>query len=173
MEQTALRATGVTHEALPWRVWLVGLIFRNLPPFVGARLLCRGLRWAGVRIDSNVNFWGFPRFTGGPVSNLSVGEASGFNVDVEFHLAGPITFGDNVSTGPEAKFIAALDAPIRIGSGSWIGARAVIMPGVTIGRGSVIGAGTVVSSDVPDNLLLAGPRRASLARWRTDVSTPK
>ncbi|KUR78194.1 hypothetical protein AQZ49_07625 [Novosphingobium sp. FSW06-99] len=55
---------------------------------------------------------------------------------------------------PSARVYA--DRPIRIGNGSWIGAGAVILGGVTIGMGCVIGAGAVVNRDVPDGWLAAG-----------------
>ncbi|WP_159405102.1 DapH/DapD/GlmU-related protein [Gordonia sp. YY1] len=45
---------------------------------------------------------------------------------------------------------------VRIGSGCWIGARAVICPGVTIGDGCVIAAGSVVVEDCEPNSLYAG-----------------
>jgi acetyltransferase-like isoleucine patch superfamily enzyme len=48
------------------------------------------------------------------------------------------------------------DAPVRIGSGSWVGARAIVLPGVTVGRRCVIGAGAVVTRDVPDDSLAGG-----------------
>ena len=44
--------------------------------------------------------------------------------------------------------------PIRVGDSSWIAARAMVLPGVTVGAGAVIAAGEVVRSDVPDNTLL-------------------
>lgn len=47
-------------------------------------------------------------------------------------------------------------APTRIGDGSWIGARAVVLAGVTIGRRCVVAAGSVVTRDVPDDTLVAG-----------------
>ena len=47
-------------------------------------------------------------------------------------------------------------APIVISDDVWIGANAVILPGVTIGRHSVIAAGAVVTKDVPDNCIVAG-----------------
>jgi serine acetyltransferase len=47
-------------------------------------------------------------------------------------------------------------APVRIGDGSWIGTRAVILPGVTIGRRVLVAAGAVVARDVPDDSLVAG-----------------
>lgn len=47
-------------------------------------------------------------------------------------------------------------APITIGEGAWIGARATVLPGVTIGPGAVVAAGALVTRDVPANTLVAG-----------------
>ncbi len=46
--------------------------------------------------------------------------------------------------------------PIAIGQGCWIGARAIILPGVTIGDGCTIGAGSVVTKSIPDFSIAAG-----------------
>lgn len=46
--------------------------------------------------------------------------------------------------------------PVVISDDVWIGANAVILPGVTIGRHCVIAAGAVVTKDVPDNTLVGG-----------------
>ena len=46
--------------------------------------------------------------------------------------------------------------PVRIGRNCWIGAGAVILPGVTIGDNAVIGAGSVVTKDIPDNVVAVG-----------------
>lgn len=46
--------------------------------------------------------------------------------------------------------------PITIGNGCWIGANVVILPGVTIGDGAVIGAGSVVTKDIPPNVVAVG-----------------
>lgn len=46
--------------------------------------------------------------------------------------------------------------PVLIGDHVWIGTRAIILPGVTIGDGAVIGAGSVVTKDVPPNGVVAG-----------------
>jgi galactoside O-acetyltransferase len=48
------------------------------------------------------------------------------------------------------------NAPVRIGSNCWIGAGAVILPGVTIGDNTVIGAGSVVTRDIPANVVAVG-----------------
>ena len=51
---------------------------------------------------------------------------------------------------------AVFSAPIDIGDDVFIGARAIILKGVTIGRGAVVGAGAVVTHDVPANSIVAG-----------------
>ena len=45
---------------------------------------------------------------------------------------------------------------ILIKKGAWIGARAIILPNVTVGEGSIIGAGAVVTKDVPPYTVVAG-----------------
>jgi len=46
--------------------------------------------------------------------------------------------------------------PVVIGDHAWIGARCIILPGVTIGKGSIVGAGSVVTKDIPDYCVAAG-----------------
>ena len=46
--------------------------------------------------------------------------------------------------------------PVRIGRNCWIGAGAVIVPGVTVGDDVVIGAGSVVTKDIPDGVVAVG-----------------
>jgi maltose O-acetyltransferase len=47
-------------------------------------------------------------------------------------------------------------APVRIGNDVWIGARCIILPGVTIGDGAVLAAGAVVTRAVPANAIMGG-----------------
>lgn len=49
-----------------------------------------------------------------------------------------------------------MTAPINIGNHVWIGLRAIILKGVTIGDGAVIAAGAVVTNNVPANSVVAG-----------------
>jgi acetyltransferase-like isoleucine patch superfamily enzyme len=77
-----------------------------------------------------------------------------------------VTLGDDVAIANEAYLTdsdshgvegrPAKEAPIRIGAGSWVGARAMILPGVTVGTRCLIAAGAIVSKDVPDETLVAG-----------------
>ena len=70
-------------------------------------------------------------------------------------------------------------SPIHVGKGAWIGAQAVVLPGVTIGRNSVVAAGAVVTKDVPDFSIVVGsparvvrkydPEQGSFVRWRERV----
>ena len=81
-----------------------------------------------------------------------------------------ICVGDNVLFAPNVIVATAghpLDAdlrskayqynmPVHIGNNCWIGAGAKIMPGVTIGDNTVIGAGSVVTKDIPANVIAVG-----------------
>lgn len=78
-----------------------------------------------------------------------------------------ISIGDNVTLAPNVHVLAHdastklfLDytkvANVRIGNNVFIGAGAIVLPGVAIGNRVVIGAGSVVSKDIPDNSLAIG-----------------
>jgi maltose O-acetyltransferase len=78
-----------------------------------------------------------------------------------------IEIGDDVTIAPEA-YLLAHDAStkrllgytrigrITIGSGAFIGARALILPGVTVGEGAIVAAGSIVTKDVPAGTLVGG-----------------
>jgi acetyltransferase-like isoleucine patch superfamily enzyme len=60
--------------------------------------------------------------------------------------------------------------PVTIGADVWIGARAIIMGGITIGNGAVIAAGAVVTKDIPPYSIVGGVP-AKIIRYRFDQST--
>ena len=86
---------------------------------------------------------------------------SNFNLcivdDCEVYIGNHCMFGPNVTLtvtghpvyGEYRRNGTQFSLPIRIGNDVWIGANAVVLPGVTIGDGAVIGAGSVVTHDVP------------------------
>lgn len=57
---------------------------------------------------------------------------------------------------PERRLERPESRPIVLEENVWLGARAIVLPGVTIGEGSVIGAGSVVTRDVPPRAVAAG-----------------
>lgn len=81
-----------------------------------------------------------------------------------------IYIGDHVMIGPNVtlataghpidpeyrKRLAQFNLPVRIGNNVWIGAGCVVLPGVTIGENSVIGAGSIVTRDIPANVVAFG-----------------
>ena len=78
-----------------------------------------------------------------------------------------IEIGDNVVFGPQAYLLAhdastkrALDytkiGKLKIGNNTFVGARAIIMPGVHIGNNCIVAAGSVVTKSVPDNSIIGG-----------------
>lgn len=104
-------------------------------------------------------------------SHIRVGENFYANKDCIFMDINTIEFGKNVIVGPRCSFYCAghpLDPvvrnvdrlefglPINVGNEVWIGGNSVILPGVTIGDNSVVGAGSVVTKDVPADVVVAG-----------------
>ncbi|MFD3686631.1 DapH/DapD/GlmU-related protein [Nocardiopsis sp. NPDC058631] len=89
-----------------------------------------------------------------------------------------IRLGEGVMVGPKATFITMghpvdpderrrflTGAPIDVAENVWIGAGAMILPGVSIGRDAVVAAGAVVADDVPAASLVAGPKATVRRRW--------
>jgi acetyltransferase-like isoleucine patch superfamily enzyme len=87
-------------------------------------------------------------------------------------VIGPVSIGNNVNLA-QGITVTALNhnfgdttrkideqgistKPVEIGDDVWIGANAVILPGVTIGRHAVVAAGAVVTNDVPNNCVVGG-----------------
>lgn len=89
---------------------------------------------------------------------------------VFFESAGRITLGRNVGISieshlftsshkvgpPEQRYGEDVVMPLTIGDGTWVGARTVVMPGVTIGEGCIIGSNSVVTKDCEPNGFYAG-----------------
>ena len=104
-------------------------------------------------------------------ANVTIGEHCGINHGVFILGHERIEIGSHVvlsarvmliDTGLEiagfakAEFPGHTSAPIRIEDGAWIGAGAIVLAGVTIGRKSVVGAGSIVTRDVPPYSVVAG-----------------
>lgn len=114
----------------------------------------------------------FPPFTSDFGQNIHIGENVFINSGCRFQDQGGIWLGDGALIGHNVV-IATLDhdldpasrqvmhpKPVVIGNDVWIGAGAIIVPGVRIGDGAVVGAGSVVTRDVePRNVVVGSPAR--------------
>ncbi len=84
--------------------------------------------------------------------------------DTHIYVGDYTMFGPNVTIATAGHPICPelrekglqYNMPVRIGKNCWIGANAVILPGITIGDNVVIGAGSVVTKDIPSNVVAVG-----------------
>lgn len=102
--------------------------------------------------------------------NIFIGENFFANFNLTILDEAEVRMGNNVFIGPNVSIYTAchpLDAetrnravewsePVTIGDNVWIGGSVTILPGVTVGNNTVIGAGSVVTKDVPDNVVVGG-----------------
>lgn len=113
---------------------------------------------------------------------VSIGRGSVINWDCMLYITGGLIIGKQVSisagtwliTGTHEMndpYFPATYKPIYIDDFAWIGMRATILPGVTIGRGAVVMAGAVVSRDVPPYAVVGGvPAREVTQRQLKDFA---
>jgi maltose O-acetyltransferase len=103
-------------------------------------------------------------------TGVSIGDRSFLNYDCVLLDVAPITIGADCQIAPRVQLVTAAHpvdprarragwesgAPVTIGDGVWLGAGAIVLPGVTIGAQSAVGAGAVVTRDVPAGVVAAG-----------------
>ena len=160
-------------EGLHLRLRLATLPAALLPHFTFNRVRTIAVSSGGP--DYRARFADFRAHrTGRPrrhcAKRFTLGRDSYITAPLYADCSAPITIGDQVYIGHHAVFITTNHeignavqrcgvwrcAPIVIENGAWIGARATILPGVTIGAGSVVAAGAVVAKTVPPNTLVGG-----------------
>ena len=114
------------------------------------------------------------------VGDVTIGDHT--RVGIHCTVIGPVCIGNHVNLA-QGITVTALNhnfadssrkideqgistKPVVIGDDVWIGANAVILPGVTIGRHVVVAAGAVVTKDVPDYSLVAGVPAKEIKKLR-------
>ena len=102
--------------------------------------------------------------------NIKLGEKVFFNFNCVVLDVAPVTIGSRTLFGPNVQVYTAshpidfkerasgleFAKPIFIGEDVWIGGSSIICPGVSIGDRSIIGAGSVVTKDIPADVIAAG-----------------
>ena len=118
-------------------------------------------------------------------SNIHIGRNFYANFNLTIVDDYTVTIGDNVLIAPNVTLSVTghpvhhelrkngemYSFPITIGNNVWIGSHVVINPGVTIGDNSVIGAGSIVTKDIPPNVVAAGVPRQRADRPGDALST--
>jgi acetyltransferase-like isoleucine patch superfamily enzyme len=120
-------------------------------------------------------------YRGFPNPRITIGARCSLNLGTVVFSHGSTTIGDDVQIGPgvvittgnhlfddptrPVRTQGGAVAPVVIEDGAWIGARAVILPGVRIGAGAVVAAGAVVTTDVPARTLVAGVPARAVRDW--------
>lgn len=104
----------------------------------------------GYNIEVGENFFANYNFTVLDVGKVRIGANAQIAPNVSIYTAGHPVHPDSRNSGYEYGI------DITIGDNVWIGGNVCILPGVTIGDNVVIGAGSVVTKDIPDNVIAAG-----------------
>lgn len=159
-------------EALHPVIALNRLVARLIPEYSGYRARTAVLRMGGWRIHRSAFLASVPSWSGpGHIQRrLSIGADCWINVGCRFDLSDHITVEQAVAIGHDVVILTSTHrlgdhlrraaelavAPVIIEHGSWIGARAVILPGVRIGAGAVVAAGAVVTQDVAPDVMVGG-----------------
>lgn len=167
-----------------WRAFDAAL--RAVPtPFLRAALLRAGgarigadtLIMPGMRLENPDRHRG--------VSALAIGRECWIGYDVHVDLAADVVLGDRVSVGSRTMFVTHLnvgyaDHPlqtrfpretggIEVGSGSFVAAGAILLPGTRLGPETFVAAGAVVRGEHPGCELLAGSPARQIRSWGEGV----
>jgi len=154
------------------------LVTSLLPVRVPGELRAQLLRWVGFGVGSGTSVNGPLKISGprGLTSKLSIGVDCSIDPECMLDLSDQLTIGDRVNIEAGVMILTSthtLDfpahragplilSPVTIGSGAWLRARCIILPGVKIGAGAVVEAGAVVNKDVEVNTRVGGVPAAKL-----------
>lgn len=151
------------------------LIFKHIPSKNSADSIIVKLRVCLCKfifksVGENVNIQKGVYF--GKGDKISIGNFSGIGENSRLAQADEIIIGNDVLIGQELMIITqnhnfsdknklirnqgGIVKPVIIGNNVWIGARVIILPGVTIGDGAIIAAGSVVVKNVSSNSIVGG-----------------
>ena len=170
LESTDNRSGGLRLLALRALNYATNSVIAHIPSFAVRRAWYRhllGIELSGTAaVFRDCYFWYYtPRQV--RRDGARIGANTYINRRCTLDLRGGIDIGDNVSISPEVMVLTAshlADDPrfpvhlkrVSIEDYAWVGSRATILPGVTLGRGCVVAVGAVVTRDVPPLAIVAG-----------------
>jgi maltose O-acetyltransferase len=159
------------------RIWFDGLLFvcnrivGHLPSHALRKFFYRSV----MKIEIGERSYIFCRARFDTRGEFRMGSHSTINEECRLDNRGGITIGDNVSISPQVCILTAdhdpqsptfagRQRPVRIDDHAFIGTRAIILPGITIGRGAVVAAGAVVTREVAPLAIVAGSPAKEIGR---------
>lgn len=145
-------------------------IFSKLPYSLGSKLRRMVLKRLIRNLDESTTFSTNVKLL--CPQNIELGKNVGIANSVNLDCRGSVKIGNDTIIGFETVILTSTHKhqdktipiknqgmykkPISIGDDVWVGARSMIMPGVTINNGAIIGANSVVTKDVPPNAIVGG-----------------
>ncbi len=141
--------------------------YNNLPP---DRIAERDQLLSGLFAATGPSFFIEPPFRCDYGYNIRIGDHFYANYNCVILDCAPVVIGSNVMFAPNVSLFTAghpihaeprnagyeYAFPIHVGNNVWIGGNTVVNPGVSIGDNTVIGAGSVVTKDIPANVVAVG-----------------
>jgi len=144
-------------------LYSVNTIVTRLPSHKIRRFFLR--HFMGMKIGQGSSLhMGLKLYTYG---HIAIGNHCVIDRDCVLDGRGGITLGNNVNISPEVMILTAyhdpnspdfagIEKPVVIEDYAWLATRALILPGVKVGRGAIVAAGAVVTKDVPPEVIVGG-----------------
>ena len=171
--KSALRVVWGEFRDLRPRIHAVRFLSEFIPLEVRGPIRVKLMRSMGCTVGEGTLVADMPKITGiqgQSAANLRIGRKCAIGVACEFEIVNTITIGDNVTIGHQVLLLttthelgprngragAPVANPVVIEDGVMIGARCVVLPGVTIGKGSIIEPCSVVNTNVPPDTRASG-----------------
>ncbi len=172
------------YAGIPLMLLLRGWVLNDII----ARIPLPELRYAyyravcGMKIHKTSALWRGAQFTGDKLDEINIGPHCVIGYSSFWVACAPIILLNDVVIGHRVEFYTTDHdpddpeflqrvAPIKLEDHVWVGSRAMILKGVTIGRGAVVAAGSVVTKDVEPFTIVGGnPARVIRKRQTTEFT---
>jgi len=150
--------------------YITNIIVANLPSYTVRHFWYRRIlhiklgRHSSILMNVHFHILGRPK---PDRPTIEIGEHTVINRQCVLDGRGGLRVGNNVSISPgvwlltdghdmQDPLFPEVSAPITIGDYAWLGSRAMVLPGVTVGEGAVIAAGAIATKHVPPYTVVAG-----------------
>lgn len=165
------------------RLWFDGMMFlcNGVVAHFPSHLVRRWFYRAVMRFDIGKRAFIFMGAQFDSRGHFRLGGHSTINERCRLDNRGGLEIGSNVSISadvciltadhdPQSRSFAGRERPVRIADYVFIGTRALILPGVTIGRGAIVAAAAVVTKDVAERSIVAGSPAKEIGTRNADLS---